>query len=282
MSSSPDTLQRTLNAPIFASPGLGFVFEHCQQPRTQLPECANADHALCIVQSHPGQTRITVNHQQQRQVARPGEVWLLPAQQITQSQWDGNLDYFRLLICPQWLRELAHDETGVQQYALDLQLQVLDPLLFQIALALKTELTGSTQPDFLYVESLSHTLGRHLLRRYASCSPDLPLQYSKGEFQDAIAYIHDHLQDPIRLADLAKVVHMSPNYFAEQFKQAMGISPYRYVTQCRIQTAQRLLRNQHLAISEVAHQVGIANPSQFSRLFRQWTGISPRTYRANL
>ena len=183
MSSSPDTLQRTLNAPIFASPGLGFVFEHCQQPRTQLPECANANHALCIVQSHPGQTRITVNRQQQRQVARPGEVWLLPAQQITQSQWDGHLDYFRLLIRPQWLRELANDVTGVQQYALDLQLQVLDPLLFQIALALKTELTDSTQPDFLYMESLSHTLGRHLLRRYASCSPDLHWQYPKREFQ---------------------------------------------------------------------------------------------------
>ncbi|WP_235107865.1 hypothetical protein [Acaryochloris sp. 'Moss Beach'] len=36
------------------------------------------------------------------------------------------------------------------------------------------------------------------------------------------------------------------------------MSPYRYVTQCRTQTAQRLLRNQHLAISEGAYQVGIS------------------------
>lgn len=78
-------------------------------------------------------------------------------------------------------------------------------------------------------------------------------RHKEKVLKDAIAYIHDHLQDPIRLADLARVVHMSPNYFVKQFKQAMGISPYRYVTQCRIQTAQKLLRHQHLAISEVAH-----------------------------
>ncbi|MEO1149191.1 MAG: helix-turn-helix transcriptional regulator, partial [Cyanobacteria bacterium J06638_22] len=77
----------------------------------------------------------------------------------------------------------------------------------------------------------------------------------------------------------ARLVPMTPNYFAEQFKQAVGLSPYRYVTQCRIQKAQQLLRQRHLPIAEIARQVGIHNPSHFARLFRQWTGVSPKAYR---
>ncbi|CDN10340.1 MAG: helix-turn-helix transcriptional regulator [Richelia sp.] len=69
---------------------------------------------------------------------------------------------------------------------------------------------------------------------------------------------------------------MSPNYFAEQFKQTIAISPYRYITQCRIKKAQR---QNHQPITVIANQVGIHNPSHFARLFRQWTGISPREYR---
>ncbi|NER82789.1 MAG: helix-turn-helix transcriptional regulator [Leptolyngbya sp. SIO1D8] len=281
------TPQATLDSPQLSSAHLhwpGLILEHCQQPACNLPQCEIAWHTLSMIQGQQGQTRVAVNQQWQRYVAKPGELWLLPACQLSQSQWDGPLEYLRLLIEPQWLMSLATEVMGQRGYYLDLNRQVMDPLVHQILLALHQELMQNSSASHFYAEALGHGLGVHLLKRYArldNCSPR-PNGASAGDFRCVDAYIRAHLSDTIRLADLAHLVHMSPNYFAEQFKQVMGISPYRYVTQCRIQVAQKLLAQRVLSISEVASQVGIHNPSHFARCFRQWTGTSPKAYRAAL
>ncbi len=258
------------------------MLEHCQQPICNLPQCAIAWHTLSITQAHSGNTRVAVNGQWQHHPAKPGELWILPANQTTQSQWDGELEYFRLLIEPHWLRTLATDVMGHQSYCLDLNLQATDPLVYQIVLALHTELVQNPNASHFYAEALGHALGVHLLKRYALLDTDSisTSPISGSDFKPVIEYINTNLSQSIQLAHLAQLVHMSPNYFAEQFKQAMGVSPYRYVTQCRIQTAQRLLKQRHLSIAEIASQVGIHNPSHFARLFRQWTGKTPKAYRS--
>lgn len=260
---------------------MGFVLEHCRQPACMLPECEIAWHTLTVVQTQSQNTRVVVNGKQQQQASKPGEMWLLPAHQLSQSQWNGTLEYFRLLIEPNWLRSLAQDVFQQREYCLSLQLQITDPLVHQILLNLHVASIEKQASDSLYAETLGHALGAHLLQRYGRLDQHLTKVTipSKRDFSDAIAYIHDNLSESIQLADLAQLVHMSPNYFAEQFKQATGLSPYRYVIQCRIQKAQNLLRHEHLSIAAVAQQVGIYNPSHFARLFRQWTGLSPRAYR---
>ncbi|MEM9216564.1 MAG: AraC family transcriptional regulator [Cyanobacteria bacterium P01_F01_bin.150] len=277
-------MQTFLNPPIstsVTSNWTGLVLEYCQQPACILPECEIAWHTLTVVQTQRQNTRVKVNGEQQRQPAKSGEVWILPANQISQSQWDGSLAYFRLLIEPDWLRSVAQTVFQQRAYCLDLQLQITDPLVHQILLNLHRVLIEPQSGDSLYVDTLGHSLGAHLLKRYAQLEPPLTTTQTapKRDFSEAIAYIHDNLSAPIQLANLAQVVYMNPNYFAEQFKQAMGLSPYRYVTQCRVQKAQKLLRDPRLSIATVAQQVGIHNPSHFARLFRQWTGLSPSAYR---
>jgi hypothetical protein len=53
----------------------------------------------------------------------------------------------------------------------------------------------------------------------------------------------------------------------------MGISPYQYVLQQRVERAKALLRNSALSIAEIAHQVGFANQSQLTVQFCKFKRI---------
>ncbi len=80
----------------------------------------------------------------------------------------------------------------------------------------------------------------HLLRHYSEVvqiimPENRSLTYS--QLQQAIDYIHAHLNRDLSLAELVSVVYISPTYCASLFKRTMGISPYQYVIQRRVEQA---------------------------------------------
>jgi AraC family transcriptional regulator len=92
-------------------------------------------------------------------------------------------------------------------------------------------------------------------------------------------YIHANLAQDIKLTNLAQIVGMSQYYFCQLFKQSMGIAPYQYVIQLRVERAKQLLKCREMAISDVALACGFANQSHFTKHFRKLTGITPKAYR---
>lgn len=92
-------------------------------------------------------------------------------------------------------------------------------------------------------------------------------------------YIHATLAEPLSLADIAQVVHLSPHHFLRAFKEAFGITPHMYLTQKRIERAQYLLTHTTHSITDICLEIGYESPSSFSNLFRRQTGLSPRAYR---
>lgn len=97
---------------------------------------------------------------------------------------------------------------------------------------------------------------------------------------DLQSYIHDHLREPITLAQLAGVAHLSPTHFARVFKKQFGVSPLYYVIQKRVALAGTMLTETDLPMKQVATAVGYDDPYYFSRIFRKVTGTSPTQYRA--
>ena len=49
--------------------------------------------------------------------------------------------------------------------------------------------------------------------------------------------------------------------------------------QTRFEVAKELLRDESIPISDVCYEVGYADPGNFTRAFRRWTGVSPRQHR---
>ncbi len=92
-------------------------------------------------------------------------------------------------------------------------------------------------------------------------------------------YIHDHIKEPITLADIAEAFYLSESYIARIFKKAMNVTIGTYITKQKINLACAHLINTDLTISEIAEQVGFATPYYFSTTFSKWTGMTPSAYR---
>ncbi|GGH36571.1 response regulator transcription factor [Paenibacillus segetis] len=97
--------------------------------------------------------------------------------------------------------------------------------------------------------------------------------------QRALAYIHDHLDQSLSLSQVAKHVHMNPNYFSEVFKRETGQNYIEFVTQAKLRKAMSLLSETPAKISEVANQIGYEDIKHFNRLFKKFTGQTPSEYR---
>jgi AraC-like DNA-binding protein len=93
-------------------------------------------------------------------------------------------------------------------------------------------------------------------------------------------YIQEHLNGRIALVDLAAQAGMSRFHFLRVFRERFGHPPMKYVQKLRMQIAQALLREcSTLRIGEVAARLGFDDQLHFSRVFRQWSGVSPRAFR---
>jgi len=85
---------------------------------------------------------------------------------------------------------------------------------------------------------------------------------------------------PLSLADVARAVHVSPNYLTGLFRAETGTPLGRFILVERIARAQRQLGEPGASVKAVAHALGFADPFTFSRAFKRVTGRSPKAWLA--
>ncbi len=161
-------------------------------------------------------------------------------------------------------------------------LQAHDPLLTHIVLVLRAVIESKDLAGQLYAESLVDALVAHFLRRYGASRHSLQEVaggLSPYKLQRTTAYIKDHLAQELSLVTLAAVGETSPAHFARLFKHATGLAPHQYVIRCRMDQAMQLLTETDLSLSEIGLQVGCADQSHFTALFRKYVSMTPKAYR---
>ena len=105
------------------------------------------------------------------------------------------------------------------------------------------------------------------------------LEAEKPEVLDRImAYVEVGYGEDVGIKNVAKEFYVSDSTISHLFKQKLGISFYRFVTQRRLIAAKKLIEKD-LALDEVAVQVGFNDYSGFYRAFKKEYGISPKQYR---
>ncbi|MDR1108868.1 MAG: helix-turn-helix domain-containing protein [Spirochaetaceae bacterium] len=93
-------------------------------------------------------------------------------------------------------------------------------------------------------------------------------------------YIWDHYTRRISLQEIAGISGLSAPYFSTIFKEEMGENLSSYLNRLRVEKAGYLLIETDLSLSEIAGSCGFEDQSWFSKIFKNYTGISPGKYRA--
>lgn len=95
----------------------------------------------------------------------------------------------------------------------------------------------------------------------------------------AMAYISENFSSNITLEDVARHVHLNPAYFSTIFKQSCGSSFKEYLNMVRIEESKRLLANTDYSVVDIAVATGFMDQSYFSKVFKKYTGLTPKQYR---
>ncbi|WP_409345632.1 helix-turn-helix domain-containing protein [Paenibacillus sp. MBLB4367] len=124
-----------------------------------------------------------------------------------------------------------------------------------------------------------------LLRYFFSIIPEdqisLSMSPSAQKLNTIFKYIEEHLDRPISVEQLAKLVHYNTNYFTRFFKSKMNMTPVQYLNKVRIEKAKTLLTTTDLTLSEIGEQVGM-EVHYLSRVYKQYTNYSPGEFRNRL
>lgn len=91
--------------------------------------------------------------------------------------------------------------------------------------------------------------------------------------------LRKHMAAEVSISDLARAVAVSERTLARKFTAAIGRTPLGYLQTLRLSAARSLLEAGDLTVEAIANQVGYADVSSFSRLFRREIGVSPGVYR---
>lgn len=86
--------------------------------------------------------------------------------------------------------------------------------------------------------------------------------------------------EPLDIAALAAIAHISPAHFSRCFRSVFGETPHRYLQRRRIERSMFLLRETDRAVTDVCTEIGFASLGTFGRTFRKIVGETPRGYRA--
>lgn len=216
---------------------------------------------------------------------RPGTFFLATAEETSCFwSWDGTDESIVFTLDPLSFQEFAAESGCVNPESITLQNVTFseDPQLETLAKHYHAEMQRGGIGGQLFSESLGVLFMTHLLRNYTYQKPKLSLAVTGlGDkcLGRVLRYIRENLNESIGLDELAAIAGLSKCHFSTMFKQSLGIPPYRYVLIQRIELAKRLLKQNDLAINEIALHCGFADQSHLTKHFRKASGKTPRAFR---
>ena len=99
------------------------------------------------------------------------------------------------------------------------------------------------------------------------------------EMNEVLEYVRLQYARPIKIDELAEMVHLSMSQFERRFRQLFKITPTKHIQNVRVSAACHRLSSTHDTVATIATEVGFYDQSHFSRVFQRVVGASPSDYR---
>lgn len=92
-------------------------------------------------------------------------------------------------------------------------------------------------------------------------------------------YIAAHLDEPIRLPQLAEACGRNPRYLSDLFEKELGIRPAAYIRKCKLEASCRDLQYTRTGIAAIADFYAFPSASAYCAQFKEAYGVTPQQYR---
>lgn len=117
-----------------------------------------------------------------------------------------------------------------------------------------------------------------LLNHQHHSSICIEYQHEHRTVQQVKDYLYENYREAISLDQLSNLTNLNRSYLIRIFRHAVGMPPYTYLNQIRVEKAKQFLK-QGMSLAETAIAVGMADQSHLNRHFKRIVGISPGQYR---
>jgi AraC-like DNA-binding protein len=111
--------------------------------------------------------------------------------------------------------------------------------------------------------------------RVIRCSHRKPSPSVSPGINALLREIEARVEEPLTVAGLADRAGLSVSRFKARFKEEVGIPPADYIQRSKIAASKKLLAEQRLTVTAIAHRLGFSTSQYFATVFKRYTGHSP-------
>ncbi len=131
----------------------------------------------------------------------------------------------------------------------------------------------------LYGKLLTQGIISEMVIRVLRCTQVHELKIGNSLLREALKFMQDNFKQPITQIDIAKHVHITPQYFSKLFKSEVNITFHEYLRNMRLDYAMTLLNTTSMSVTEVCMDGGFNSVSNFTKIFKKRFGILPKDVR---
>ncbi len=131
------------------------------------------------------------------------------------------------------------------------------------------------------INAQSVSVVHHELLNFANITFTASSENSDGYSPIVAKAIEFIIQNPsrfVQLTEAARYVNVSTPYLSQLFKKETGVNFVTYVHRYKVNLSKQML-NDHIRINEICDKIGFDNANYFTRIFKRFTGVSPKEYR---
>lgn len=217
-----------------------------------------------------------------RRACGGGDACITPAGQPHTIEWAQRGGFVAWKLAPELVADACDGDVDPRRVEVIPRYGAEDPLLAEIGRHVRRELaSGAAQSAEL--ESFAIAAARRLATHHTTrggARSQRPGRLSAAQLERVTEYVHAHLDQPLSLADLARVAGLGRFGFARAFRAVRGMPPHQYVLRARVERARTLLRTTEERIDRIALRSGFSHQSHLTRTYRRLLGTTPARERA--
>ena len=190
------------HAPVRSSQEIGWkglIFQEYHHPGHEIPEYFMRQHMILVGLTPDLTQEGRIDGKLYHRVSEDsGEILIVPEGVTSAAVWTSKAEFSVLILCPSFVREVAHESFDPDCAELIPQFAVRDPLIHQIALSLTADIKAGYPTGKLFGEAAATMLAARLLQQHSVRTPKLARDedgLSSYSLRQVLDYIRSHLRD---------------------------------------------------------------------------------------